>query len=157
MTLMKSKLLLTVWWFRLLFLFTCQIIDVSCSLLLLIYGTAFLSEFSSLTLQAILHNCIFWQSSKGLFSWCWYWQRHNMGPVRHAMQKLRKGAHYFCYMLRFTVFCCCMVNPIGNILVGGLVVEDEVKGSRSPFSSNKKKIDSSSCVFSFSLSQLLTG
>jgi len=32
-----------------------------------------------------------------------------------------------------------MVNPIGNILVGGLVVEDEVKGSRSPFSSNKKK------------------
>jgi len=47
-----------------------------------------------------------------------------------------------------------MVNPIGNILVGGLVVEDEVKGSRSPFSSNKKKIDSSSCVFSFSLSQL---
>ena len=120
-------------------------------------GTSFLSEFSALTLQAILHNCVFWQSSKGLFSWCWYWQRHNMGPVRHAMQKLRKGAHYFCYMLRFTVFCCCMVNPIGNILVGGLVVEDEVKGSRSPFSSNKKKIDSSSCVFSFSLSQLLTG
>ena len=24
-----------------------------------------------------------------------------MGPVRHAMQKLRKGAHYFSYMLRF--------------------------------------------------------
>lgn len=52
----------------------------------------FLEVYSILLkLQPVLHIYLYWQPSKTILSWCWYWKRLDVDPVWCTMYKLRKG------------------------------------------------------------------